>query len=65
MTITPSEAAIIAADRTIKLPQSDIVFVDRFTGSLFTGPVSFKVMALNEATFPWLYSASRKRPYSL
>ncbi|HCF50182.1 MAG TPA: propanediol utilization protein [Syntrophomonas sp.] len=50
MTITPSEAAIIAADRTIKAAPVDIVFVDRFTGSLVvTGPVSALEMALNEA----------------
>jgi ethanolamine utilization protein EutS len=50
MTITPSEAAIIAADCTLKEAEVDIVFVDRFTGSLvITGPVSAVEVALREA----------------
>lgn len=50
MTITPSEAAIIAADCTVKAASVDIVFVDRFTGSLvITGPVSALEVALREA----------------
>ncbi|ATW27971.1 BMC domain-containing protein [Candidatus Formimonas warabiya] len=50
MTITPSEAAIIAADCTVKAAPVDIVFVDRFTGSLVvTGPVSALEVALKEA----------------
>ena len=34
MTITPSEAAIIGADVATKAAEVDIVFVDRFSGSL-------------------------------
>ena len=34
LTITPSEAAIIAADAATKAADADIVFVDRFSGSL-------------------------------
>ena len=34
MTITPSEAAIIGADVATKAASVDIVFVDRFNGSL-------------------------------
>lgn len=34
MTITPSEAAIIGADVATKAADVDIVFVDRFNGSL-------------------------------
>ncbi len=34
MTITPSEAAIIGADVATKAANVDIVFVDRFSGSL-------------------------------
>jgi ethanolamine utilization protein EutS len=50
MTITPSEAAIIAADRALKVAPVEIVFVDRFTGSLvITGPVSALEAALKEA----------------
>lgn len=50
MTITPSEAAIIAADCTLKAAEVDIVFVDRFTGSLvITGPVSAVEVALRDA----------------
>ena len=41
LTITPSEAAIIAADLAIKTAQVEILFVDRFSGSLvITGDVS-------------------------
>ncbi len=41
MTITPSEAAIIAADAAAKAGDVDIGFVDRFTGSLVvTGQVA-------------------------
>jgi ethanolamine utilization protein EutS len=50
MTITPSEAAIIAADRALKVAPVEIVFVDRFTGSLVvTGTVSSLEVALTEA----------------
>ena len=34
MTITPSEAAIIGADAATKAAEVEIVFVDRFSGSL-------------------------------
>ena len=34
MTITPSEAAIIGADVAIKAANVELVFVDRFSGSL-------------------------------
>ncbi len=34
MTITPSEGAIIGADVAVKAAQVEIVFVDRFSGSL-------------------------------
>lgn len=34
LTITPSEAAIIAADAATKAADVDIVFVDRFSGSV-------------------------------
>ncbi|HWR07808.1 BMC domain-containing protein [Sporomusa sp.] len=41
MTITPSEAAIIAADAASKAGNVEIGFVDRFTGSLvLTGDVA-------------------------
>jgi ethanolamine utilization protein EutS len=41
MTITPSEAAIIAADAAAKAGNIEIGFVDRFTGSLIiTGAVA-------------------------
>lgn len=41
MTITPSEAAIIAADAATKAAGVEVVFVDRFNGSLvINGDVS-------------------------
>ena len=41
MTITPSEAAIIGADVATKAAAVDIVFVDRFSGTvILTGTVS-------------------------
>lgn len=41
LTITPSEAAIIAADVATKLASVEIGFLDRFSGSLvITGDVS-------------------------
>ncbi len=41
LTITPSEAAIIAADVCTKSGEVEIVFVDRFSGSvIITGDVS-------------------------
>lgn len=51
MTITPSEGAIIAADRAVKIAAVEVGFVDRFTGSLvITGPVGAVETALREAT---------------
>ena len=50
MTITPSEAAIIAADAAIKSGEIEIGFMDRFTGSLvFTGDVSSVESAMKAA----------------
>ena len=47
MTITPSEAAIIGADVATKAAAVDIVFVDRFSGSLvICGDVSSVEAAL-------------------
>lgn len=47
VTITPSEAAIIAADVATKAANVDIGFVDRFSGSLLiTGDVSSVETAL-------------------
>lgn len=41
LTITPSEAAIIAADTAIKAANVEIGFVDRFSGSLvITGEIA-------------------------
>ena len=37
MTITPSEGAIIGADVATKAANVDIIFVDRFNGSLVVG----------------------------
>ena len=49
LTITPSEAAIIAADVSTKKADVKIVFVDRFSGSLvITGDVSSVETALKE-----------------
>ena len=49
LTITPSEAAIIAADLAIKAAQTDILFVDRFSGSLvISGDVSNVEAAIKE-----------------
>ncbi len=50
MTITPSEAAIIAADAASKAGDIEIGFVDRFTGSLIiTGPVADVETAIRAA----------------
>ncbi|HBP64956.1 MAG TPA: carboxysome shell protein [Desulfosporosinus sp.] len=50
MTITPSEAAIIAADAASKAGDIELGFVDRFTGSLvITGDVSSVEAALHAA----------------
>ncbi len=49
LTITPSEASIIASDVAIKTADVKIVFVDRFSGSLvITGDVSSVEAALKE-----------------
>lgn len=49
LTITPSEAAIIAADVATKAAGVEIGFVDRFSGSLvLTGDVSSVEAALKE-----------------
>lgn len=49
LTITPSEAAIIAADVATKAAGVEIGFVDRFSGSLvITGDVSSVESALRE-----------------
>ena len=51
LTITPSEAAIIAADAATKAAAVQIGFMDRFTGSLvLVGTVSNVEAALNQAT---------------
>ena len=48
MTITPSEAAIIAADVATKSADVKICFVDRFSGALLiTGDVSSVESAIN------------------
>ena len=50
MTITPSEAAIIAADAASKAGNVEIGFVDRFTGSLvITGDVADVEAAIRAA----------------
>lgn len=50
MTITPSEAAIIAADAASKAGDIEIGFVDRFTGSLvITGKVADVEAAIRAA----------------
>lgn len=49
LTITPSEASIIAADIATKSGSVDIGFVDRFSGSVvITGDVSSVEYALQE-----------------
>lgn len=49
LTITPSEASIIAADVATKSAGIELGFVDRFSGSVvFTGDVSGVEAALNE-----------------
>ncbi len=50
MTITPSEAAIIAADAATKAGDVDIGFLDRFSGSLIiTGDVASVDSAIHAA----------------
>lgn len=49
LTITPSEAAIIAADVATKASGISLGFIDRFSGSLvITGDISSVESALNE-----------------
>nr|WP_317357651.1 BMC domain-containing protein [uncultured Tyzzerella sp.] len=49
LTITPSEAAIIASDVATKASDVRLAFIDRFSGSVvFTGDVSSVESALNE-----------------
>lgn len=49
LTITPSEAAIIAADVATKASGVSLGFIDRFSGSVvLTGDVSSVESALNE-----------------
>ena len=51
LTITPSEASIIAADVATKSADVDLGFVDRFSGTvIFTGDVGAVEAALNEVT---------------
>ena len=48
-TITPSEAAIISSDLAVKAAQVEIVFVDRFSGSLvLAGDVASVRAAMEE-----------------
>lgn len=52
MTITPSEASIIAADVATKKADVSIGFIDRFSGSLvITGSVSAVEEALKEVIY--------------
>jgi len=49
MTITPSEAAIIGADVATKAAKVEVIFVDRFNGSLvFAGDVASVEAALRD-----------------
>lgn len=49
LTITPSEASIIAADVAIKASDVSLGFIDRFSGSVvISGDVSSVESALNE-----------------
>ncbi len=49
MTVTPSEAAIVAGDVATKAADIQIGFIDRFNGSLFiTGNVSSVEMAIKD-----------------
>lgn len=49
MTITPSEASIIAVDIAAKAADIEIGFVDRFSGSvIITGDVSSVIVALED-----------------
>ncbi|MDV7103670.1 BMC domain-containing protein [Vibrio sp. TH_r3] len=52
LTITPSEAAIIAGDIATKSGAIELGFVDRFTGSVvFTGDVSAVEYALKQVSY--------------
>ncbi|WED28690.1 BMC domain-containing protein [Vibrio sp. DW001] len=52
LTITPSEAAIIAGDIATKSGAVELGFVDRFTGSVvFTGDVSAVEYALKQVRY--------------
>ena len=49
MTITPSEGAIIGADIATKAAEVEVIFVDRFNGSLvFSGDVASTEAALKD-----------------
>lgn len=49
LTITPSEAAIIAADVATKASDVTLGFIDRFSGSVvFTGDISSVESSLND-----------------
>lgn len=51
MTITPSEASIIAADLATKASDVSIGFIDRFSGSLLiTGDVAAVETAISDIT---------------
>ncbi|SUX85046.1 propanediol utilization protein PduU [Citrobacter koseri] len=51
LTITPSEASIIACDIATKSGAVEIGFLDRFTGAVvLTGDVSAVEYALNQVT---------------
>lgn len=65
LTITPSEAAIIAADVATKAAAVEIGFVDRFSGSLLlTGDVSAVESAL-KAVLELLGGGMRFTPTSI
>ncbi|TQI80122.1 ethanolamine utilization protein EutS [Serratia fonticola] len=52
LTITPSEAAIIASDIATKSGAVEIGFIDRFTGAVvFTGDVSAVEYALKQVIY--------------
>jgi ethanolamine utilization protein EutS len=49
LTITPAEAAIIAADAAMKAASIELVFIDRFSGSLvICGDISSVTAALQD-----------------
>ena len=62
LTITPSEAAIIAGDIATKSGDVSIAFLDRFSGSLvLSGDVSAVEMALEQV----IYSLQRLLGFSI